>query len=86
VAEIDRLRDLEPTAGSEPDECLEPLSAPGTGPRRPPSSPPGPDYASASCVDFMLEHEGLSRAEIAVWMGGRAETGAFFPPGPTWVS
>ncbi len=77
VAEIDRLLDRDPARGSEAYERLELLSVLVA------------DYEDRhdaldergtpqSIVDFVLEQRGMTRAELAPFMGGRARVSEFF--------
>ncbi len=77
VAEIDRLLDTDPEPASEAYERLEFLSVLVQA------------YEDAHCslddlptpqaiVDFMLEQQGLSRADLAKWLGGKSRVSEFF--------
>ena len=77
IVEIDRLLDSNPGPGSEGYERLEFLSVLVQA------------YEDAhfsiddrvtpqEVVDFMLEQKGLSRSDLAQWMGGRSRTSDFF--------
>ena len=77
VAEIDRLLDTDPPPGSEDYERLEFLSVLVQA------------YEDAhvsmdklttpqDVVEFMLEQKGLSRLDLAEWMGGKKSVSEFF--------
>ena len=77
VAEIDSLLDADPQPGSEDYERLEFLSVlvqAYEDAHFPIEEQPTPQ----DVVDFMLEQKGLSRADLAKWMGGRRQTSEFF--------
>ena len=76
VAEIDNLLDADPPPGSELYDRLEFLSVlvqayEDTHLAYEPSTP-------QELVNFMLEQKGLSRADLAQWLGGRSRTSEFF--------
>lgn len=77
VAEIDRLLDRDPTRGTEAYERLEFLSVlvADYDDRHEPLDERG---TPQSIVDFMLEQRGMTRAELAPLMGGRARVSEFF--------
>ena len=77
VEEIDRLLDCDPLAGTEEHERLEFLSVLVSAYeevhlRTEPL--PSPQEA----VDFMLDQKGLTRADLAPWLGGRSRVSEFF--------
>lgn len=77
VAEIDDLLASDPLPGSEEYDRLEFLSvlvqAYGEA-FCPIDEKPSPQEV----VDFMLEQKGLTRADLAQWMGGRSRVSEFF--------
>ena len=77
VAEIDALLDTDPQPGSEEYERLEFLSVlvqAYEDTHFPAYEKPTPQEV----VDFMLEQKGLSRGDLAKWLGGRSRTSEFF--------
>ena len=77
VAEIDDLLDIDPQSGSEEYDRLEFLSIlvqAYEDTHFPIDKQPTPQEV----VDFMLEQKGLSRADLAKWMGGRSRASEFF--------
>jgi HTH-type transcriptional regulator / antitoxin HigA len=77
VAEIDRLLDADPRAGSEEHDRLEFLSVLVEAYEA--EHDPFDDAGTPqSVVAFMLEQAGLTRADLAPWMGGRARVSEFF--------
>lgn len=77
VAEIDTLLDADPQPGSEEYDRLEFLSVlvqTYEDTHLPADEQPTPQEV----VDFMLEQRGLSRADLAKWLGGRSRTSEFF--------
>jgi len=77
VAEIDDLLNADPRPGSEEYDRLEFLSVlvqAYEDAHLPIYGQPTPQEV----VDFMLEQKGLSRADLAKWMGGRSRTSEFF--------
>lgn len=77
VAEIDALLDANPPPRSEAHERLEFLSVlvqVYENTHVPAYEQPTPQEV----VDFMLEQKGLSRADLAKWLGGRSRTSEFF--------
>ena len=77
VAEIDTLLDTDPQPGSEEYERLEFLSVlvqAYEDTHFPAYEKPTPQEV----VDFMLEQKGLSRGDLAKWLGGRSRTSEFF--------
>jgi len=77
VAEIDDLLDADPQPGVEEYDRLEFLSVlvqAYEDTHFPVCAWPTPQEV----VDFMLEQKGLSRADLAKWMGGRSRTSEFF--------
>jgi HTH-type transcriptional regulator/antitoxin HigA len=77
VAEVDRLLDRDPPRGSEAYDRLEFLSVLVSDyeDRHEPLDERG---TPQSIVDFMLEQRGMTRAELAQLMGGRARVSEFF--------
>lgn len=77
VAEIDRLLGQDPPRGSDAYERLEFLSVLVTEyeDRHDPIDERG---TPQSIVEFMLEQRGMTRAELAPLMGGRARVSEFF--------
>ena len=77
VAEIDRLLDRDPARGSDAYDRLEFLSVlvADYEDRHEPFDDRG---TPQSIVDFMLEQRGMTRAELAPLMGGRARVSEFF--------
>ena len=77
VAEIDNLLDADPQPGAEEYDRLEFLSVlvqAYEDTHLPAYEQPTPQEV----VDFMLEQRGLSRADLAKWLGGRSRTSEFF--------
>ena len=77
VAEIDALLDTDPPPGSEAYDRLEFLSVlvqAYEDTHVPAFEQPTPQEV----VDFVLEQKGLSRADLAKWLGGRSRTSEFF--------
>ena len=77
VVEIDDLLDADPQPGSEEYDRLEFLSVlvqAYEDIHLPAYEQPTPQ----EMVDFMLEQRGLSRADLAKWLGGRSRTSEFF--------
>ena len=77
VTEIDTLLDTDPQPGSEEYERLEFLSVlvqAYEDTHFPAYEKPTPQEV----VDFMLEQKGLSRADLAKWLGGRSRASEFF--------
>lgn len=77
VAEIDALLDDDPPPGSEGYDRLEFLSVlvqAYEDAHVPAFEQPTPQEV----VDFVLEQRGLSRADLAKWLGGRSRTSEFF--------
>lgn len=77
VQEIDALLDADPPPGSEAYERLEFLSVlvqAYEDAHFPFGAPPTPQ----ELVDFMLAQKGLSRSDMAEWMGGKSRTSEFF--------
>lgn len=77
VAEIDTLLDTDPPPGSEAYDRLEFLSVlvqAYEDAHVPAFEQPTPQEV----VDFVLEQKGLSRADLAKWLGGRSRTSEFF--------
>lgn len=77
VAEIDALLDQDPRPGTEAYDRLEFLSVlvEAYEDRHAPFEDAGPPQ---SAVEFMLEQKGMTRAELAPLMGGRARVSEFF--------
>jgi HTH-type transcriptional regulator/antitoxin HigA len=78
VAEIDRLLDADPKRGSEAHDRLEFLSVLVQAYED--AHDPIDDARSSpqSVVSFMLEQRGMTRAELAPLMGGKARVSEFF--------
>jgi HTH-type transcriptional regulator / antitoxin HigA len=78
VAEIDRLLDLDPEAGTEEHDRLEILSVlvEDFDTRHHPIE--DSDLTPQNAVDFMLQQKGMTRAELADLMGGRSRVSDFF--------
>lgn len=77
IAEIDNLLDADPPSGSEDYERLEFLSVLVRAYEDtyfPFEEQPTPQEV----VTFMLDQKGLSRADLAVWMGGKSRASEFF--------
>lgn len=77
VAEIDTLLNTDPHPKSEEYDRLEFLSVlvqAYEDTHFPAYEKPTPQEV----VDFMLEQKGLSRADLAKWLGGRSRTAEFF--------
>lgn len=77
VAEIDRLLDDDPKPRSENYDRLEFLSVLVEAYENE-HEPIDETGSPQSVVDFMLEQAGLTRANLAPWMGGRARVSEFF--------
>ena len=77
VAEIDRLLDDDPKPRSEKYDRLEFLSVLVEAYENE-HDPIDETGSPQSVVDFMLEQAGLTRANLAPWMGGRARVSEFF--------
>jgi HTH-type transcriptional regulator / antitoxin HigA len=77
VAEVDALLDRNPKAGTEAHERLEFLSVlvQAYEDEREPADETG---TPQSVVDFMLEQRGMTRADLARLLGGRARVSEFF--------
>jgi HTH-type transcriptional regulator/antitoxin HigA len=77
VREVDRLLDASPAAGTRDYDRLELLSVliEVYDEAHYPAPAPG---APQSVVDFMLEQKGMTRAQLAVPMGGRSRVSDFF--------
>lgn len=77
VDEIDALLDRDPKSGSEDDDRLEFLSVlvQAYEDERDPVDERG---SPQSVVELMLEQAGLTRADLAPLMGGRARVSEFF--------
>ena len=76
VEEIDRLLDANPRAGTEEYERLEFLSVLVSAyedAHLPEESRPTPQQA----VEFMLEQRGMTRVDLAPWLGGRSRVSEF---------
>jgi HTH-type transcriptional regulator/antitoxin HigA len=78
AAEIDRLLDLDPQAGSEDYDGLEMLSllVEDYDARNNPID--DSDLTPQDAVDFMLAQKEMSRADLADIMGGRSRVSEFF--------
>ena len=77
IAEIDALLDRDPRPGSEEYDRLEFLSVLVQAYEDtffPVDEQPTPQ----EIVDFMLDQKGLTRADLAKWMGGRSRVSEFF--------
>ena len=77
VAEIDALLDADPPPRSEAYERLEFLSLLVQA-YEDAHVPTYEQSTPQEVVDFMLEQKGLSRADLAKWLGGRSRTSEFF--------
>ncbi len=77
IAEIDHLLDIDPSPGSEDYERLEFLSVLIQA-YEDTHFPIEEQTTPQEVVDFMLEQKGLTRANLAKWMGGRSRTSEFF--------
>ena len=77
VAEIDRLLDTDPPPGSEDYERLAFFSVLIQA-YEDTHFPIGEQTTPQEVVDFMLEQKGLTRADLAKWIGGRSRTSEFF--------
>ena len=77
VAEIDRLLDLDPQRGTEAHDRLEFLSV-LVAAYEDAHDPIDERGTPQSVIDFMLEQRGMTRAELAELMGGRARVSEFF--------
>ena len=76
VEEIDRLLDADPPAGTDESDRLEFLSVLVSAyedRHLPEESRPSPQEA----VEFMLEQRGLTRVDLAPWLGGRSRVSEF---------
>ena len=77
VSEIDRLLDEDPSPGTEMHDRLEFLSVLVEAYEA--EHDPIDDTGSPqSVVAFMMAQRGLTRADLAPWMGGRARVSEFF--------
>ena len=77
VEEIDQLLDLDPAPATEDYERLEFLSV-LVQVYEDAHLPLDDSSTPQDLVDFMLEQKGLSRADIAEWMGGKSRVSEFF--------
>lgn len=77
VTEIDELLDANPRRGTEAYERLEFLSVLVQS-FEDEHEPLDESGTPQSIVDFMLEQRGMTRAELATLMGGRARVSEFF--------
>src|SRR5947207_10197780 len=77
VAEIDKLLDRDPKAGSEAYDRLEFLSVLVEA-YETENDPIDDRGTPQSAVEFMLEQSGRTRADLAPAMGGRARVSEFF--------
>ena len=78
VAEINRLLDKDPREGSPSEERIEFLSVLVEDYDQRHHELPGADVSPRQVVQFMLEQRGLTRADLADAMGGRARVSQFF--------
>ena len=77
VEEIDQLLDLDPAPATEDYERLEFLSVLVQA-YEDAHFPLDDSSTPQDLVDFMLEQKGLSRTDLAEWMGGRSRVSEFF--------
>lgn len=77
VAEIDRLLDADPQPGSEDYERLEFLSVLVQA-YEDAHLPMDKLATPQNVVEFMLDQKGLSRADLAEWIGGKKKVSEFF--------
>lgn len=77
IAEIERLLDLDPPAGSEEYERLEFLSVLAEAYERE-HFPDLGDCSPQDVVDFMLEQKAMTRADLHGLMGGKSRVSEFF--------
>jgi HTH-type transcriptional regulator/antitoxin HigA len=77
VAEIDAILERNPRAGSSAAERLDLLSV-LLKDYEDRTEPPIPEASPQEVVDFMLEQNGLTRADLAEHMGGRGRVSDFF--------
>lgn len=77
VEEIDQLLDLDPAPATENYERLEFLSVLVQA-YEDAHLPLDDSSTPQDLVDFMLEQKGLSRADLAEWMGGKSRVSEFF--------
>ena len=77
VAEIDRLLDVDPQRGTEAYDRLEFLSV-LVAAYEDTHDPIDERGTPQSVIDFMLEQRGMTRADLAPLMGGRARVSEFF--------
>ena len=77
VSEIDDLLDADPEPGSEAYERLEFLSVLVQA-YEDSRSPIDETMDPREIVEFMLEQKGLSRSDLAKWLGGRSRVSEFF--------
>jgi HTH-type transcriptional regulator/antitoxin HigA len=85
VAEIDRLLDEDPKRGSEAYDRLEFLSVLVQAYEDAHDPIDAARSSPQSVVMFMLEQRGMTRAELALLMGGKARVSEFFS-GKRWLS
>ena len=77
IAQVDELLDTHPAPGSEAYERLEFLSVLIQAYEE--QSLPLDEFVTPQeVVDFMLDQKGLSRADLAVWLGGQRGVSEFF--------
>lgn len=77
IAEVERLLDLDPPAGSEAYERLEFLSVLAEAYERE-NFPDLSESSPQDVVDFMLEQKGMTRADLYGAMGGKSRVSEFF--------
>jgi HTH-type transcriptional regulator/antitoxin HigA len=77
VEEIDQLLDLDPAPATETYERLEFLSVLIQA-YEDTHLPFDASSTPQDLVDFMLEQKGLSRTDLAEWMGGKSRVSEFF--------
>ena len=78
VAEIDRLLDQNPREGSSLEERIEFLCLLVEDYDQKQHELPGDDVTPQQVVEFMLDQRGMTRADLAHAMGGRARVSQFF--------
>lgn len=77
IAEVERLLDLDPPAGSEAYERLEFLSVLAEAYERE-NFPDLSESSPQDVVDFMLEQKGMIRLDLYGAMGGKSRVSEFF--------
>lgn len=76
IAEIERLLDLHPVAGSEDYERLEFFTVLAQDYEK--KHYPVPPVTPQEAVDFRLEQRGMTRADLAKPLGGKSRVSEFF--------